>query len=547
VATGTPVAPPPTAPVQANRPVTANRLVTGTPVAPPPGASGGVIDYAKLTEAVRQGIIAGAARSEGQRRPNAGSPKPKEPQEQSTFRQLTSWLQRDSKVKDKSDPTKPAAAPARSSGGVTDLPVIGYLTKFFGGLVARVSGVLGPLGMLSTALSSASSGFSPFLSSVKVLGTLVGAMLAPFFLLLGVAVLTVVDYFADALLPVLGKYYSVVLQGAMDIAKGAKDMVDELPLIAEGLGEFVDELGGYFQSIYAKGKPLVDWLERQMNGYVAKKDDRPQAQGMQGNMIQRFYYRMFDWGNRNILGGEGYQTYKEQEGGSKQRGAELDKRIEESKKKQQEFIERQGGAVKPGMSPAEAAEARQKAESQGNELRAPTGGAPQLFAPPSAPPSAPPKDEGSELRYAPLPGQAGTPEPKLPPEAFAGLVQKFQGVWDKDRARQAKPDKSGQTDASGKPVDGAPGKDGKAGEKEEKSPFRKRLDLMMQEFRSQMAPKSQTSSLTGVVSAMQAAALNGSPLEKMALDYAKKTVDKLDTAVTTLKDVERKISPATTN
>lgn len=135
------------------------------------------------------------------------------------------------------------------------------IQQFFSGLFLRVAGLLGPLALLYTTLNSNSSGMQVFFTSIKLVGTILGGLLAPVFLVLTAATYAVAAMLAERLLPRLGEYYEWLtrqmpeLQKSEDILTGA---FEALAIAAESVQESLEMLEEWIADMV--GEDVADVL-----------------------------------------------------------------------------------------------------------------------------------------------------------------------------------------------------------------------------------------------------------------------------------------------
>lgn len=121
-------------------------------------------------------------------------------------------------------------------------------------IFAKVAGALAPLALLGVALGSGTSGFGVFMTAIKLLGSVLGALLLPIFVVLSAAVYSVATYLMDALLPVLGDYYALVIGAAtqaVDVLSAAFETAKTVILI------FAEVVGSTIQTMFALGEAVV--------------------------------------------------------------------------------------------------------------------------------------------------------------------------------------------------------------------------------------------------------------------------------------------------
>ncbi len=89
-----------------------------------------------------------------------------------------------------------------------------------------------PISIAAAVLGSATSGMSTFLSSFKVLGTVVGTLLTPAFIVGGAALLSFADILTDTILPNLEKWYETFITTSLSavnwLQKAVIDFVNEV-------------------------------------------------------------------------------------------------------------------------------------------------------------------------------------------------------------------------------------------------------------------------------------------------------------------------------
>ena len=89
-----------------------------------------------------------------------------------------------------------------------------------------------PISIAAAVLGSATSGMSTFLSSFKVLGTVVGTLLTPAFIVGGAALLSFADILTESLLPNLEKWYETFITTSLSavnwLQKAVIDFANEM-------------------------------------------------------------------------------------------------------------------------------------------------------------------------------------------------------------------------------------------------------------------------------------------------------------------------------
>lgn len=89
-----------------------------------------------------------------------------------------------------------------------------------------------PISIAAAVLGSATSGMSTFLASFKVLGTVVGTLLTPAFIVGGAALLSFADILTDTILPNLEKWYETFITTSLSavnwLQKAVIDFVNEV-------------------------------------------------------------------------------------------------------------------------------------------------------------------------------------------------------------------------------------------------------------------------------------------------------------------------------
>lgn len=91
----------------------------------------------------------------------------------------------------------------------------GILTRTITALSAKILAVLGPIALFGLAVTSAVSGLQPFFASLKLVGSLLGAFLAPIFITLSAAIFAVVTVFEDDLISAAQKWAELIFTKAV--------------------------------------------------------------------------------------------------------------------------------------------------------------------------------------------------------------------------------------------------------------------------------------------------------------------------------------------
>jgi hypothetical protein len=151
-----------------------------------------------------------------------------------------------------------SSEPKEKSAGIKD--VQGAVNSATGGmmglLVGKLIAVLAPVAILAAAISANTSGFSVFLSSAKLLGTVLGAMLLPVFLGLGAATYLLADYIENNLLNNIEEWYNVIID---DIIPALTDFVDWLDKAGKAVKQFIEDVR---KESKEEREDLRKWLEQ---------------------------------------------------------------------------------------------------------------------------------------------------------------------------------------------------------------------------------------------------------------------------------------------
>lgn len=128
-----------------------------------------------------------------------------------------------------------------ATGGLLGM-VAAPITAVVGLIGAKVIALLAPVAVLAAAVSAETSGFTVFLSTLKLAAAVLGTLLTPFFALAGAAVLTLADAIASKLLPNLEEYYTYILTTALTAMKAVTGVIDDVIAVARALAEAFDNL-----------------------------------------------------------------------------------------------------------------------------------------------------------------------------------------------------------------------------------------------------------------------------------------------------------------
>lgn len=130
-------------------------------------------------------------------------------------------------------------APPASSGGGGGSAGAGLANRdpsgIISALIGKIGAVVGPLALLGSALSSATSGFEPFLAAGKMLGVVLGGLLMPGFVVLAGATFALAKLLDGEITPALEEFYNAVLKDGIGTIQLFADAIDGLKGI---LGEF---------------------------------------------------------------------------------------------------------------------------------------------------------------------------------------------------------------------------------------------------------------------------------------------------------------------
>jgi len=157
------------------------------------------------------------------------------------------------------NPGRPQAA-ASSSGSDPVPKLVGLFAGVMGTLVGKIVAVLAPLAIVASAVASPTSGLGVLLSAMKILGSVLGAVLLPVFLALSALVYAVSGYIAQNLLPVLKDWYQAVVDGAI---KAVELLEAAFVFAVRKVREFGEWLGKFDKDVKETGgdEPL-GWISR---------------------------------------------------------------------------------------------------------------------------------------------------------------------------------------------------------------------------------------------------------------------------------------------
>ena len=142
-------------------------------------------------------------------------------------------------------------APRRPAPSGT--PGLAGIAAMFGLVVAKFAAVAGPLAIIATVVSSATSGFQTLQSAVKLLAGTIAPVLLPVVLMLATTFVAFSDVLMEVGLPVMETFFSVVLD---TLIPAIEWMVEQFEWAAKGIIEFIDSLDFLSDSTVAASEEI---------------------------------------------------------------------------------------------------------------------------------------------------------------------------------------------------------------------------------------------------------------------------------------------------